>query len=86
MAYVTSLQSTLHYTSVTRAAIWQSAQLRRAVEGIKEREGENAERARGDSAVWESAREAGLDEDGIRRRVRVMLKNGWERLMRLGEL
>lgn len=41
---------------------------------------------RKDDAVWASAREAGVDEDGIRRQVRVMLKNGWERLMRLAEL
>lgn len=86
MPYLTSLQSTLHYTSVTRAAIRQSPQLRTAVQAVNKREGENAEKARGDDAVWARASEAGLDEDGIRRQVRVMLKNGWERLMRLGEL
>lgn len=86
MPYLTSLQSTLHYTSVTRAAIRQSPQLRTAVQAINKREGEHAEEARRDEAVWERAREAGLDEDGIRRQVQVMLQNGWERLMRLGEL
>ncbi|KIR97707.1 hypothetical protein L804_04849 [Cryptococcus deuterogattii 2001/935-1] len=86
MPYLTSLQSTLHYTSVTRAAISQSPQLCTAVQAINRREGENAETARRDDTVWERAREAGLDEDGIRRQVRVMLKNGWERLMRLAEL
>lgn len=86
MPYLTSLQSTRHYTSVTRAAIRQSPQLRTAVQAINKREGEHAEEARRDEAVWERAREAGLDEDGIRRQVQVMLQNGWERLMRLGEL
>ncbi|KIR54426.1 hypothetical protein I315_02908 [Cryptococcus gattii Ru294] len=86
MPYLTSLQSTLHYTSVTRAAIRQSPQLRTAVQAVNKREGEDAEKARRDDAVWARASEAGLDEDGIRRQVRVMLKNGWERLMRLGEL
>lgn len=86
MPYLTSLQSTRHYTSVTRAAIRQSPQLRTAVQAINKREGEHADEARRDEAVWDRAREAGLDEDGIRRQVQVMLQNGWERLMRLGEL
>ncbi|OXG22342.1 hypothetical protein C361_03001, partial [Cryptococcus neoformans Tu259-1] len=86
MPYLTSLQSTLHYTSVTRAAISHSPQLRTAVQAISKRDSEYADRVRKDDEVWARAREVGLDEDGMRRQLRVMLKNGWERLMRLTEL
>ncbi|AAW42821.2 hypothetical protein CND05650 [Cryptococcus deneoformans JEC21] len=86
MPYLASLQSTLHYTSVTRTAISHSSQLRTAAQAVSKRDSEYADKVRKDDAVWASAREAGVDEDGIRRQVRVMLKNGWERLMRLAEL
>lgn len=86
MPYLASLQSTLHYTSVTRTAISHSSQLRTAAQAVSKRDSEYADKVRKDDAVWASAREVGVDEDGIRRQVRVMLKNGWERLMRLAEL
>lgn len=78
MPYLASLQSTLHYTSVTRAAISHSPQLRTAVQAISKRDSECADRVRKDDEVWARAREVGLDEDGMRRQLRVMLKRATE--------